>query len=184
MKKKLVILIASLLIIAVTAGMAETYTPGVYSAEANGNNGPVVVEVTVTEDVITAVEVKEHQETPGICDVAMERLPKAIVDGQTLAIDTVSGATNSSNAILQAAEAALAAAGADIEALKTASGAEKEGKVEEREVDVLVIGAGGSGMAAATTLFEQGVNVLLIDKMAQAGGATSLTGALDRKSVV
>ena len=178
MKKKLVILIASLLIIAVTAGMAETYTPGVYSAEANGNNGPVVVEVTVTEDVITAVEVKEHQETPGICDVAMERLPKAIVDGQTLAIDTVSGATNSSNAILQAAEAALAAAGADIEALKTASGAEKEGKVEEREVDVLVIGAGGSGMAAATTLFEQGVNVLLIDKMAQAGGATSLTGAL------
>ena len=167
-----------ILILAASLGLAEKYTAGVYSAEANGNNGPVTVSVTVTDDEITAVEVTAHSETPGICDVAMERLPKAIVDGQTLAVDTVSGATNSSNAILQAAEAALAAAGADVEALKTPSAEAKEGKTEERKVGVLVIGAGGSGMAAATTLLEQGVDVLLIDKMAQAGGATSLTGAL------
>lgn len=152
---------------------------GVYEGEGQGNNGPVKVAVTVAGDAIVSVEVTEHGETPGICDTAMERIPAAIVDGQTLAVDTVSGATNSSKAILAAAEAALVAAGADIDALKTpVVKAEDEGIVEEREVDVLVIGAGGSGMAAATTLLEQGVNVLLIDKMAQAGGATSLTGAL------
>ena len=176
MKRTLAILAALLLIASVS--LAEKYTAGTYSAEANGNNGPVTVKVTVTDDEIVSVEVTSHSETPGICDVAMERLPQAIVDGQTLAVDTVSGATNSSNAILQAAEAALAAAGADVEALKTAAADEKEGTTEERTVGVLVIGAGGSGLAAATTLKEQGADVLLIDKMGQAGGATSLTGAL------
>ena len=51
-------------------------------------------------------------------DTPIERIPAKIVEGQTLAVDTVSGATNTSNAILKAAEDALAQAGADIEALK------------------------------------------------------------------
>lgn len=177
MKKLICLLTLAALLLGAVCGMADM-TPGTYSAEGQGNNGPVVVEVTVTDKDIVSVEVKEHAETPGICDPAMERIPAAIVDGQTLAVDTVSGATNSSNAILTAAQKALEEAGADMEALKQPVEKAESTKVEEREVEVLVIGAGGSGMAAATTLMEQGRNVLLIDKMAQAGGATSLTGAL------
>lgn len=158
--------------------LAQTYTPGTYSAQADGNNGPVMVAVTVNESAIELVEVTAHAETPGISDTPIERIPAAIVSGQTLAVDAVSGATNTSNAILAAAEAALTEAGADIEALKTPAAKATEQTVEERTVEALVIGAGGSGMAAATTLMEQGVEVLLIDKMATAGGATALTGAL------
>ena len=112
-------------------------------------------------------------------DTPIERIPAKIVEGQTLAVDTVSGATNTSNAILKAAEDALAQAGADIEALKAVQEKdETSGETAERHVQALVIGAGGSGLAAAITLQEQGIETLVVDKMANAGGATALTGAL------
>ena len=177
MKKQICLLILAALLLGTSLAAADM-TPGTYSAEAQGNNGPVAVEVTVSDSEILSVEVKAHAETPGISDAALERIPGAIVAGQTLAVDAVAGATNSSNAILSAAAQALEAAGANMDALRQPAEKEKSGKVETREVEVLVIGAGGSGMAAATTLLEQGKDVLLIDKMAQAGGATSLTGAL------
>ena len=59
--------------------------------------------------------------TAGICDPAIEKIPAAIVAAQSLAVDTVTGATVTSKAILAAAEQALTEAGADIEALKTAA---------------------------------------------------------------
>lgn len=78
-----------------------------------------------------------------------------------------------------AAEDALAQAGADIEALKAVQEKdETAGETAERHVQALVIGAGGSGLAAAITLQEQGIETLVVDKMANAGGATALTGAL------
>ena len=150
-----------------------------YTAQANGNNGPVTVEVEVSDTEILSVKVTEHAETAGLSDTPIERIPAKIVEGQTLAVDTVSGATNTSNAILKAAEDALAQAGADIEALKAVQEKdETAGETAERHVQALVIGAGGSGLAAAITLQEQGIETLVVDKMANAGGATALTGAL------
>ena len=150
-----------------------------YTAQANGNNGPVTVEVEVSDAEILSVKVTEHAETAGLSDTPIERIPAKIVEGQTLAVDTVSGATNTSNAILKAAEDALAQAGADIEALKAVQEKdETAGETAERHVQALVIGAGGSGLAAAITLQEQGIETLVVDKMANAGGATALTGAL------
>ena len=178
MKKRWMSLVLVLCMLLCGSALAQSYTAGTYTAQANGNNGPVTVEVTVSDSAIEKVTVVDHAETPGICDVPIERIPAKIVEGQTLAVDTVSGATNTSRAILAAAAAALAQAGADVEALKVPADQAGEQTVAERKVEALVIGAGGSGMAAATTLMEQGVDVLLIDKMAAAGGATALTGAL------
>ena len=179
MKKSMAMLLTLLLVLFGTTAWAQNYTAGVYTAQANGNNGPVTVEVEVNDSEILNVRVTDHAETAGLSDAPIERIPAEIVEGQTLAVDTVSGATNTSNAILKAAEDALAQAGADIEALKVAK--EKTDtacEVTERHVQALVIGAGGSGLAAAITLQEQGVETLVVDKMASAGGATALTGAL------
>ena len=41
-------------------------TPGTYEGSANGQNGKVVVKVTVTDKAIESIEVTEQQETPGI----------------------------------------------------------------------------------------------------------------------
>ena len=179
MKKSLAMLMTLLVVLLGTTAWAQSYTAGVYTAQANGNNGPVTVEVEVSDAEILSVKVTEHAETAGLSDTPIERIPAKIVEGQTLAVDTVSGATNTSNAILKAAEDALAQAGADIEALKAVQEKdETAGETAERHVQALVIGAGGSGLAAAITLQEQGIETLVVDKMANAGGATALTGAL------
>ena len=179
MKKSLAMLMTLLFVLLGTTAWAQSYTAGVYTAQANGNNGPVTFEVEVSDAEILSVKVTEHAETAGLSDTPIERIPAKIVEGQTLAVDTVSGATNTSNAILKAAEDALAQAGADIEALKAVQEKdETAGETAERHVQALVIGAGGSGLAAAITLQEQGIETLVVDKMANAGGATALTGAL------
>ena len=179
MKKSLAMLMTLLFVLLGTTAWAQSYTAGVYTAQANGNNGPVTVEVEVSDAEILSVKVTEHAETAGLSDTPIERIPAKIVEGQTLAVDTVSGATNTSNAILKAAEDALAQAGADIEALKAVQEKdETAGETAERHVQALVIGAGGSGLAAAITLQEQGIETVVVDKMANAGGATALTGAL------
>ena len=179
MKKSLAMLMTLLFVLLGTTAWAQSYTAGVYTAQANGNNGPVTVEVEVSDAEILSVKVTEHAETAGLSDTPIERIPAKIVEGQTLAVDTVSGATNTSNAILKAAEDALAQAGADIEALKAVQEKdETAGETAARHVQALVIGAGGSGLAAAITLQEQGIETLVVDKMANAGGATALTGAL------
>ncbi len=47
---------------------------------------------------------------------------------------------------------------------------------EDLSTDVLVIGGGGAGIASAISAAEQGVNVLLIEKVGYLGGATIISG--------
>lgn len=71
-----------------------------------------------------------------------------------MAVDTISGATNTSKAILAAVTAALEQAGANIAAFSTVQ--EKEfvlsEDVKDLSADVIIVGAGGAGLAAATTV--------------------------------
>jgi len=184
MKKRVwAILLALMLMI---SACASAMTAGTYEAEAQGIGGAVKVAVTVSEGAIEKVEVVSHSETPGISDPAIEKIPAAIVEKQSLAVDAVATATVTSNAILAAAETALAEAGADIEALKTAAAEEAvEGQLIEKTVDVVVIGAGGAGVAAAIEAYDAGASVALLEKMPQIGGTTAtsqgMIGAYESK---
>lgn len=150
----------------------QVYTPGTYTAEANGNNGAVSVSVTFSENAITDVVVGAHSETAGISDPAIERLPKAIVENQSLAVDAVSGATNTSNAILSAVEACVLLAGGDVEALKNAAVEEKENdSVQQLSCDIVVVGGGLSGLCAAAAATEMGASVICVEKLAVTGGS-------------
>ena len=50
---------------------------------------------------ITSVTTPEQAETAGLGDVAMEKVCAAIVEANSAEVDTVSGATNSSNAVIK-----------------------------------------------------------------------------------
>lgn len=184
MKKKVWAILMALLLL--TASGALAMTAGTYEAEGTGIGGAVKVAVTVSETAIEKVEVLTHSETAGICDPAIERIPAAIAEKQSLAVDTVAGATITSRAILEAAEAALTAAGADIEALKTPVAEEAApGQTIEKTVDVVVLGAGGAGVAAAIEAVDAGASVALLEKMPQIGGTTAtsqgMIGAYESK---
>lgn len=75
------------------ASAASAYQAGTYEGTAPGRNGDITVEVVVTADAIQSVTVKDHSETAGIADPAIERIPADITAYQSLGINAVSGAT-------------------------------------------------------------------------------------------
>ena len=183
MKKKVFALLLALMLVVSTGAMAMT--AGTYEAEAQGMMGMVKVAVTVSENAIESVEVVSQNETAGLADPAIANVPAAIVEKQSLAVDTASGATVTSKAILAAAEAALTAAGADVEALKVAEVEAREAQTIEITADVVVLGAGGAGVAAAVEAYDAGAKVVLLEKMGVIGGTTAtsqgMVGAYESK---
>ena len=156
MKKILSILLCLVMALGLAVpAMAEGYTAGTYTASADGNNGPVTVEVDFDENAITAVRVTEHAETAGICETPIERIPAAIVENQSLAVDTIAGATNTSNAILAAVADCVKQAGGDPEALKGAVESAPAVELEDMTTDVVVVGAGIAGLTAALTAAQE-----------------------------
>ncbi len=187
---KLLALVLSVCMLAsvMTAGLAEV-KDGVYTETAKGMFDGMVVETTIEGGKITKVEVKEHQETsPGW--PAIEQLPGMIVDAQSIGIDGIAGATMSSGGIKAGVEAALVEAGADVEAFKAPVAAAPDaapsynpvlGSFEVPETwdesyDVVIVGGGFAGMAAAYAAGEAGVSTVLVEKLSTTGGNSAING--------
>lgn len=157
-------------------GAGSKFNPGTYDGEAKGHNDIVKLSVTVDENNIKEVKIVENKESEGIADGALELIPTRIVEGQTLAVDRISGATVTSMAILSATEQALKQAGADIAALK-----ENVKEVVAKDpvtfdTEVVVVGGGSAGLAAALEAANNGAKVILVEKLAITGGSTARSG--------
>jgi fumarate reductase flavoprotein subunit len=158
---------------------SSSLTDGKYTAAAQGRNGKITVDVTVVSDRITAVEVVEHSETAIISEPAFERVPKNIVEYQSLQMDAISGATFTRNAIISATADAIKQAGGDAAEWRNREGQHSEtGETIEKTADVIVVGGGGAGLAAASSAIDQGASVILIEKTAALGGNTLLSGGV------
>ena len=82
--------------------MTKALKDGEYTAEVEGKEGPMTVKTTVKDGKIAAVEVVSENETPSIAAAALDSIPGAIVSGNTCDVDVVSGATLTSNRIMDA----------------------------------------------------------------------------------
>ncbi|WP_326907168.1 FAD-dependent oxidoreductase [Sedimentibacter sp. MB31-C6] len=152
------------------------FTPGIYEGEAAGFNGPIKVKVTVDVDKITDIEVVSHSETENIATNAITEIPNSIIEFQSVAVDSISGATGASNGIKEAVKAALLSAGASEEQITKEVIKEIVTGEKELEADVVIVGAGGSGVAAAVTAAENGAKVIVLEKAAIPGGTTANGG--------
>ncbi|WP_251179226.1 flavocytochrome c [Adlercreutzia agrestimuris] len=142
-----------------------------------GKHGNFNVEVSLKDGAIDRITVLDSRETPGMGDVAMDKLTQAIIENQTLAVDTITGATLSSMAFLTAVGSALDAMGEDSKDWQNRTKAAWVSDVEvPKQADVVVVGAGGAGFAAAITAANEGKSVVLLDKMGVYGGDTALSG--------
>ncbi len=150
---------------------ASAMTPGTYTYTYRGYCSDVTVATTVSEDAITAVEVTSQDETVGIGSYALERLPAAILEEQTVYADTISGATATSNAIISAVKDALTEAGADMAVFGRTPEADPP-KDEVYDTDVVVIGAGAAGFSSAIMALQNGADVMIVEKMDIPGGNT------------
>ena len=178
MKRITALVLAVVMLLSLSSiAMAAEYQAGTYTAEAQGNNGPVKVSVTFSDTRIEKVEVIEHAETESISAAPIADIPEAITTYQSLGVDTVSGATNTSNAILNAVADCVNQAGGDVEALKNVPvDAEEIPVLQSTTVDVLVVGGGGAGLSAALSAAQNGANVILVEKTGALGGNTFICG--------
>ena len=159
----------------------EDAADGTYTATAQGFGGDITVEVTLSGGKIADVKIVGDSETPGLGAVAVEKMPAQLLEAQSADVDGVAGATVSSSAIRAAFGDALAKAGVDASTLVKQVAAQTAEKTQEtRDVDVVIVGAGGAGMSAAITAKQQGKTVLLLEKMPYVGGnTTKATGGMN-----
>ena len=158
---------------------------GEYTGTAKGM-GDVTVTLTLTDGKITGCTAEGADETPGIGTMALEQLPTAIAESGSIAVDGVSTATITSNAIKEAAAAALTAAGLDPENFKTEVKAD-DTKAEDAVVDadIVIVGAGGAGMTAAITAANEGKNVVVLESQPMVGGnSVRATGGMNAGDTV
>ena len=167
--KKLTALLASATMALSLVGCSTGKT---YTGEAFGHDkeNPVKVTLTIKDKTITKVEVDASHETNGIGSKAAETMPGAIVAANSLEVDGVSGATQTSKAIIEAAIAALKQAGLEPSDLVSKNTSTTKAKDIEETVDVVVVGAGGAGMTAAITATDAGKKVIVVESQPIAGG--------------
>jgi len=163
---------------------AAVLTDGVYTATRESyQREHVTVSVTIADGKIADVVIDEITDHPStITDVPCAQIPAAIVANQSYNVDTVTGATFTSNSIKNAVRDCLEkAGGADAFSTPVAKPEIVEG--EDIQTDILVIGAGAAGMTAALEASysdelgtPSGLSVTLIEKAGFIGGSTSVSG--------
>ena len=159
---------------------------GDFTGTAKGMGGDVTVTLTLTDSKITGCTAEGVDETQGIGTLALDQLPGQIAETGSIAVDGVTGATITSDAIKEAAAAALTAAGLNPDDFKTA--VENNGeKAEDSTVDadIVIVGAGGAGMTAAITAAGEGKSVVILESQPMVGGnSVRATGGMNAGKTV
>ena len=166
-----------------TTGAGAT---GDFTGTAKGFGGDVTVTLTLTDGKITGCTAEGKDETPGIGTMALEQLPGAIAESGSIAVDGVSTATITSNAIKEAAAAAITAAGLKPEDFQTAVENNAEPAEDSTvDTDIVIVGAGGAGMTAALTATSEGKSVVVVESQPVVGGnSVRATGGMNAGKTV
>ena len=166
-----------------TTGAGAT---GDFTGTAKGFGGDVTVTLTLTDGKITGCTAEGADETEGVGSKAIEQLPGEIAESGSIEVDGVSGATITSNAIKEAAAAAITAAGLKPEDFQTAVENNAEPAEDSTvDTDIVIVGAGGAGMTAALTATSEGKSVVIVESQSMVGGnSVRATGGMNAGKTV
>jgi len=159
------------------AADALSFTPGTYHASAHGYNGMSEFAVTFSENAMTSIDVVSSTETAHVGDVAFAPMIADMIAANGSGVDAVSGATVSSSALRAAVNDAAEQAGCTSMAVfRTNTVAHLPEEPIEETYDIVVVGGGGAGIAAAAQAAQDGNTVLVIERNAEVGGNTLVSG--------
>ncbi|MDR1893194.1 MAG: FMN-binding protein [Spirochaetales bacterium] len=111
--KKLIALSIILFCLIFTACGGAKFPAGTYKGTGQGFVGTISAELTLSGKRIEVLTISGPDETPGIGSNAIQQLPDRIVQNNSTKVDLVSGATYTSQGIIEAVNAAFAEAGID-----------------------------------------------------------------------
>ncbi|WP_147197096.1 flavocytochrome c [Pantoea sp. CCBC3-3-1] len=142
------------------------YKAGVYQEKVEAEALKLKINVTLDTDRITDIMLVPDDTLDVDFTTTFESLRSRILVANSPHVDAVTGATTQSEALKKAVSRALA----------TSS---KEQVIDEggnpqapQNYDVVVVGSGGAGLAAAIQAHDEGARVVIIEKMPTIGGNT------------
>lgn len=161
-------------------GAKTPVADGDYDVEAIGNSltKNLKARVSFKDGALSGVAVLEHGETNEIFLTVTENLIPRLIESQSLAVDSITGATISSNAVKDAVAQAIAQAGGDA-AEWYVPVTKKTDTVKVEGYDVVVVGLGGAGIASYLGAAQNGATVFGIESAAKIGGtSTNVAGPM------
>ncbi|WP_263064489.1 flavocytochrome c [Dickeya dadantii] len=145
---------------------SKKFKAGVFQEKVQDDAGELVINVSLETDRIADVTLEPNPQLNTDFVSSFEVIRSRILDANSPHVDAVTGATTQSEAVKKAVSKALA------KSCKAAIMAEGGDPADMQRYDVVVIGSGGAGLAAAIQACDDGARVLIVEKMSSIGGNT------------
>ncbi|WBM70799.1 flavocytochrome c [Buttiauxella sp. WJP83] len=142
------------------------FKPGVFVETVQDDVNELVINVSLENDRIADIELASMPEQSVAFTTSFEEIRDRILSANTPHIDAISGATSQSEAVKKAVSKAM------LKSSKARVAEEGGDDNSPKSYDVIVVGSGGAGLAAAIQAHDDGASVLIVEKMPTLGGNT------------
>ena len=141
------------------------FKPGVFTENVLDDATELVLNIILEADRIADIEmVSGPHEVEFV--TTFDEIKTRILDANTPHVDAISGATSQSEAVKKAVSKAM------VKSSKARAVEEGADASAPKNYDVVVVGSGGAGLAAAIQAHDEGASVLIVEKMPTIGGNT------------
>ncbi|SLM61714.1 MULTISPECIES: flavocytochrome c [Dickeya] len=145
---------------------AKKFKAGVFEESVANESHEMVISVSLETDRIADVVLQQDTAQDPAFRQHFAVIRQRILEANSPHVDAVSGATTQSEAVKKAVSRAMA------KSTKAAILAEGGNPSKMHRYDVVVVGSGGAGLAAAIQASDDGASVLIVEKMSTIGGNT------------
>lgn len=145
---------------------ASKFKPGLFAETVQDDANELVINVSLDTDRIVDVELASSTVDSVEFTSSFEEIRGRILTSNSPHVDAISGATSQSEAVKKAVSKAM------VKSSKALAAEEGSDTQEPKRYDVVVVGSGGAGLAAAIQAHDEGASVLIVEKMPTIGGNT------------
>ena len=142
------------------------FKPGMFVETVQDDANELVINVSLENDRIADIALAASPVQTVEFTTSFEEIRERILSANTPHVDAISGATSQSEAVKKAVSKAM------LKSSKALAAEEGAGDAAPKSYDVVVVGSGGAGLAAAIQAHDEGASVLIVEKMPTIGGNT------------
>ena len=145
---------------------SKKFKAGVFNEKVQDDTHQLAINVSLETDRIADIELDAESELDVAFTTSFDIIRSRILDANSPHVDAVTGATTQSEAVKKAVSKAIA------KSCKAQLLEEGGSPSAPQSYDVVVVGSGGAGLAAAIQACDEGAKVLVVEKMSTIGGNT------------
>ncbi|KEA52380.1 NADH:flavin oxidoreductase [Mangrovibacter sp. MFB070] len=145
---------------------SKKFKPGIFQEKVQDDANELLINVSLETDRIVDIALADNPALDVEFSTSFDIIRERILDANSPHVDAVTGATTQSEAVKKAVSKAIAKS---CKAQLLEDGGDLN---QPQHYDVVVVGSGGAGLAAAIQACDEGARVLIVEKMSSIGGNT------------